>query len=151
MREENAQALEYLDQAVSRDPKNPVLLFAKGRVLDQLGEKEKSLAAYDASIAADPTYFDAYFNKAVLFYNEAIKLMEEANDAKTTAEFEAKKKIADQEFMKAIPLLEKALELRPNNRDTMDTLRMLYYRLRTVYPELEAKYNDMIKRLEELQ
>ena len=150
-REENDKALEYLEQAVSKDPTNPVLLFAQGRVLDQLGEKEKSLAAYDAAIAADPKYFEPYFNKAVVYYNEAIKLMEEANDAKTNAEFDAKKKIADQEFMKAIPLLEKALELQPNDTNTMETLRILYYRLRTVYPELEAKYNDIVKRLESLQ
>ena len=151
MREENEQALDYLDQAVAKDPKNPVLLFAKGRVLDQLGETEKSLAAYDAAIAVDPTYFDAYFNKAVVFYNQAIKLMEEANDAKTVPEFEAKKKIADDEFMKAIPLLEKALELRPDDIYALDTLRILYYRLRTVYPEFESKYNDMVKRLEALK
>ena len=150
VREQNEQALDYLEQAVSKDPKNAVLLFAQGRVLDQLGEKEKSLVAYDAAIAADPKYFDAYFNKAVLFYNEAIKLMEEANDARTNAEFEAKKKIADEEFMKAIPLLEKALELQPNDPNTMETLRILYYRLRTVYPELEAKYNDMVKKIEAL-
>ena len=150
-REENEQALEYLAQAVAKDPKNPILLFAQGRVLDQLGEKEKSLASYDAALAADPTYFEPYYNKAVLHYNEAIKLMEVANDARTNAEFDAKKKIADEEFMKAVPLLEKALELQPNEPGTMETLRILYYRLRTVYPELEAKYNDMVKRLEALQ
>ena len=150
-REENVQALAYLDQAVAKDPQNPVLLFAKGRVLDQLGEKEKSLTAYDAAIAADPKYFDAYFNKAVVYYNEAIKLMEEANNERTNAAFEAKKKIADEEFMKAVPLLEKALEVRPNDVNTMETLRILYYRLRTVYPELETKYNDMVKKLEAAQ
>jgi tetratricopeptide (TPR) repeat protein len=84
-REENEQALAYLDQAVAKDPNNAVLLFAKGRVLDQLGEYEKSLAAYDASLAIDPKYFDAYFNKAVVYYNYAIKLMEDANNAKTNA------------------------------------------------------------------
>jgi len=150
VREENEQALAYLDQAVAKDPSNAILHFAKGRVLDQLGEKEKSLSAYDAAISVDPKYFDAYFNKAVVYYNEAIRLMEDANNAKTNAEFDAKKKIADQEFMKAIPLLEKALELKPDDGPTMETLRILYYRLRTVYPELETKYNDMVKKLEEL-
>lgn len=151
VREENEQALAYLEQAVAKDPKNPVLLFAQGRVLDQLGEKDKSLAAYDAAIAADPTYFDAYFNKAVVFYNEAIRIMEEANNAKTNAEFDAKKDIADQEFMKAVPLLEKSLEMKPNDIATMETLRILYLRMRVKYPELEAKYNDMVKKIEDLQ
>ena len=147
-RGENNKTLEYLEQAVAKDPTNPNLLFAQGRVLDQLGEVEKSLAAYDASIAADPTYFDPYFNKAVTYYNYAVRLMDEANDAKTNYEFDAKKNKADEEFAKAIPLLEKALELRPDETNTMEILRSLYFRLRAKHPEFESKYNEIIKKLE---
>jgi tetratricopeptide (TPR) repeat protein len=146
-RQENEQALNYLDQAVAKDPKNPNLLFAKGKVLDELGEREKSLAAYDETIAANPTYFDAYFNKAVVYYNNAIKLMDDANNAKTNAEFEAKKDIADEEFQRAVPLLEKALEINPGETATTETLRTLYYRLKTKYPEYEAKYEDFSQKL----
>ncbi len=146
-RQENEQALSYLDQAVAKDDKNPNLLFAKGKVLDELGEQEKSLAAYDAAIAANPKYFDAYFNKAVVYYNNAIKLMDDANIEKTNAGFEAKKAVADDEFQKAVPLLEKALEINPGETATMETLRTLYYRLKAKYPEYEAKYDDISKKL----
>jgi len=146
-RGENYKTLEYLEQAVAKDPKNPILLFAQGRVLDQLGEVEKSLAAYDASIEADPKYFDPYFNKAVTYYNYAVKLMDEANNEKTNAGFELKKNLADDEFAKAIPLLEKALELKPDETNTMEVLKTLYFRLRLKYPEFEAKLNDINEKL----
>ena len=147
IRGENTQALDYLDQAVGKDPSNANLLFAKGKVLDELGERDKSLAAYDAAIAANPKYFDAYFNKAVVYYNSAVKLMEDANNAKTNAEFDEKKTVAEDEFMKAVPLMEKALEINPDEPQTMDTLRTLYYRLKTRFPELESKYNDISTKL----
>ena len=146
-RGENHKTLEYIEQAVARDPKNALLLFAQGRVLDQLGEIEKSHAAYDAAIEADPKYFDPYYNKAVTYYNYAVKLMDEANNEKTNAGFEAKKNLADDEFAKSIPLLEKALEMKPDDAPTMEILRSLYYRLRVRYPELEAKYNEMSEKL----
>ncbi|MDR1171945.1 MAG: tetratricopeptide repeat protein [Bacteroidales bacterium] len=146
-RQENEQALNYLDRAVAKDPQNANLLFAKGKVLDELGEREKSLAAYDEAIAANPKYFEPYFNKAVVYYNNAIKLMDDANAEKTTAGFEAKKDIADEEFQRAVPLLEKALEINPDEAATMETLRILYYRLKTKYPEYEAKYEDFSKKL----
>ncbi len=148
VRGESREALEYVGQAKAKDPNNPNLLFAEGALYDKLGDKDKSIEAYDAAIAADPKKFDPYYNKAVVYYNSAIKLMEEANNEKTNEGFEAKRDIAEAEFMKAIPPLEKAHELNPADRDIMETLKTLYYRLKTKHPELDAKYNDIVKKLE---
>jgi tetratricopeptide (TPR) repeat protein len=149
-RNENANALEYLEQAVSRDPQNPNLLFAKGKVLDELGEREKSMAAYDEAIAANPKYFDPYFNKAVLFFNYAVKIWEEINESRTitNAEFEIKRNQVDEEFLKSIPLMEKAHEINPDDLATMETLKTLYYRLKAKFPELESKHDEMVLKLE---
>ncbi len=146
-RNQNQEALTYIDQAIAKEPKNAQLYFAKGKMLDELGEKEKAIEAYDQAIAADPTRYDSYYNKGVVFYNSALKLYDDANNA-SNAEFDAKMKIADEEFMKVIPLMEKALELNPGDHNIMDILKTLYYRLKTRYPELEAKYNDIVKKLE---
>ena len=146
-RGENNKTLEYLDQAVARDPKNPNLLFAQGKVLDELGETARSHEAYNAAMAADPTYFDPYFNKAVLYYNYAVKLMEEADKIKDMRAYDAAMVHVYEEFAKAIPYLEKALAIRTNDKQTMDTLGQLYFRLRTRYPELESKYHEMNKKM----
>ncbi len=148
-RGESREALDYVEQAKAKESApNPNLLFAEGALYDKLGEKDKAISAYNASIAADPNKYDSYYNKAVVYYNSAIKLMDDANGAKTNDEFEKKKDIAEAEFMRAIPPLEKAHELNPNEREIMETLKTLYYRLKTKYPELDAKYNDITKKLE---
>ena len=146
-RGENHKTMEYLEQAVARDPQNPMLLFAQGKVFDELGEPEKSHAAYDAAIAIDPTFFDAYFNKGVLFHNTAVKLMEDAESERDMKIYNAKLDIAFEEFAKAIPFLEKAHTINPNELQTKETLSQLYFRLRTKYPELEVKYHEMNKKL----
>jgi tetratricopeptide (TPR) repeat protein len=150
-REENALALEYLDHAISREPRNAVLQFAKGRVLDELGESEKAIEAYEAAIAIDPTYFDPHFNKAVVFYNEAIRIVEEANEARTQAEYDRLRVLAEEAFYKAIGPMEKAHELNPTDLAVIETLRSLYLRLRVRFPDFEAKFEEMNRKLEELR
>ncbi len=152
-RNESQEALKYIEKAKSQDPKNGTLLFAEGSLYDRLGEPDKAVASYDAAIALEPNItgtYNPYYNKAVIFYNTAVKLMDEANNAKTNAEFEKKKELAENEFMKAIQPLEKAHELSPKDRDTMETLKTLYYRLKTKHPEMDAKYNDITKKLDAL-
>ena len=150
-REQNEQALEYLEYAISNDPQNAVLLFAKGKVLDELGELEKSLLAYQASIALDPEYFDPYFNISVLHYNQGVKFNELANDARTQADYDMYRNQSDEEFEKAIPPMEKAFQLKPDEIATVETLRTLYFRLRTKFPEFEEKYNEMVRLMEEAE
>ena len=145
-RGENHKTLEYIEQAVAKDPKNPKLLFAQGRVLDQLGEVEKTLASYDAAIAVDPNYFDAYYNKGVTYYNYAVKLYDDANNEKTNAGFELKKGLSDSEFLKAILPLEKALQLKPDDTNTMEILKSLYFRFR-LKPGFEDKLKDINEKL----
>jgi len=150
-RNENKLALEYLEKAVAKDPGNANLLFAQGRVLEELGEREKSLAAYDASMAANPKYFDPYFNKAVVYYNNAIKIIEDANNNPKLLQkqYDAEIDKAYEEFKKAVPLMEKAHEINPSDSATMETLSTLYYRMSVKYPNtgFEAKLKDMRQKL----
>ena len=145
------EALRYILKAKDGDPTNASLYYAEGSLYERLGEPDKAIAAYDEAIAIDPKIsgtYNPYYNKAVTIFNVAAKMMDDANTAKTNAEFEQKKDVAENEFMKAIPPLEKALEMNPTDRDVMDILKTLYYRLRIKYPELETKYNDITKKIE---
>ena len=146
---ENQNALEYLEHAVARDPENSKLLFAKGKVLEELGERDKSIMAYAEAIASEPDFFDPYYNTAVMYFNSAIKILEEINDnpRMTNAEYEIKKEAADNLFIKSIPFMEQAHRINPTDFQTMDTLKTLYYRLKSKYPDMESKYEDMIQKL----
>ena len=55
---------------------------------------------------------------------------------------------ANNVFINAIPYFEKANSLKPYDVDTLRNLKELYFRLRTIKPEYEAKYNETMKKLE---
>ncbi|MDR2847598.1 MAG: tetratricopeptide repeat protein, partial [Bacteroidales bacterium] len=149
-RNESNNALDYVAKAKASDPKNPTLWFAEGSLLDKLGKPVEALVAYDQAIVLEPTNYSFYYNKGVVYFNHAVKLLEEADKAKTNAEFDKWKSASDKEFFNAVAPMEKALELHENDRDVMETLKSLYFRLRTQYSEMEGKYNDIVKKLEQL-
>jgi tetratricopeptide (TPR) repeat protein len=149
-RNESEKALAYVAKAKAGDPTNGTLLFAEGSLHDKLGHREEALVAYDAAIALEPTNYSYYYNKGVVYFNYAVKLYEEADKAKTNAEYDKWKDLADKEFVNAVAPMEKALELHDNDRDIMETLKNLYFRLRTLYPDMEGKYDDTVKKLEQL-
>lgn len=143
------EAMKLIERAKASDPSNVDFLYVEGFLYDRMGEKDNAIAAYDAAIKAKPDFFDAYFNKAVIYYNSAIKMTEDANNERDPKKYEDMKKAADDEFMKSVQPLEAAHKLKPDDRNVMETLKTLYFRFRSM-PEYEAKLNEMTKKLETL-
>ncbi len=151
------KALDYLQKAKEQDPTNKSYYFAEGTLLDKMGRVDDAVGAYKKAISMDSTYFDAYFNLGVLYFNHAIKLTEAANNEPDNKKYIEKKKIADDEFQKVIPYMEKAYQLaanapvsndpnvnkaqQENKKSTLETLKTLYYRL---------KMNDQLDRVSKL-
>lgn len=143
---ESKAALEYLAKAKENDPKNKSYLFAEGTLYDKMSNPDKSIESYQKAIVLDSLYFDAYFNLGVVYYNLAVKKTEEANDEKDTEKYKAKKLIADEEFKKAIPYMEKAHAINPKDKQPLETLKTLYYRLK-----MQEQLDKVMKELKELQ
>ncbi len=127
---QSSEALEYLSKAKASDPNNKSFYFAEGTLYDKMGQAENAIAAYDKSIEIDPTYFDAYYNAAVVYYNTAVKMMEDAVNENDNKKYLEKKAAAEEQFKKAIPYMEKASELNPKEVSPLETLKALYYRLK---------------------
>jgi tetratricopeptide (TPR) repeat protein len=134
---ESQAALEYLEKAKKNDPGNKSFYFADGTLYDKIGNMDKAVESYKKAIELDPNYFDAYFNLAVVYFNNAVKLTEVANSELDNKKYLDKKTIADEEFKKVIPHMEKAYEIAKaspdgatNMRSALETLKTLYYRLK---------------------
>ena len=52
-------------------------------------------------------------------------------------------KLADIEFKRSIPIMEKALEISPKNKATVETLKNLYFRFRTESDTMQKKYEEI--------
>ena len=127
---ESKKALEYLKTAIQKDTANKSYYFAEGTLYDKLDSIESGVAAYKKAIQLDNNYFDAYFNLGVIYYNHGIAIQKKANDEQDNAKYAVMKNLADEEFIKSVPYMEKAHELNPKDKQTLENLKSLYYRLK---------------------
>lgn len=125
-------AMKYLDIAISQDPKNSSYYFAQGTLYDKLLRTEDAANSYLKAIEFKADYFDAYYNLGALYYNKGVKQVDVANSIPSNQpeKYEEEKNKADIEFKKAIPYMEKAHEVNPTDKFTMESLKTLYYRLK---------------------
>jgi tetratricopeptide (TPR) repeat protein len=140
------QGLRYLELAQQKEANNPDIYFAQGTLFEKIGDKEKAMEMYNKAIEINPEYFNAYFNKGALYYNNAVEMYEEANKIEELEAYNKAKAVADEELRKAIAPLEKAREIKPDERATLETLQTIYYRL-----QMTDKYEEVKKKLLEME
>ncbi|MEI6679496.1 MAG: tetratricopeptide repeat protein [Mariniphaga sp.] len=126
------EAISYLDKAIEREKDNSSFYLAKGVALDRLGRQEDAIAVYKKATEIKPDNADAYYNIGVIYFNRGVKQFDVANSVPTTDQvrYEAEKVKSDEEFKKAVPFLEKAVQYNPKDSYILDQLKNLYYRLK---------------------
>lgn len=151
--EDPSKVVIYLDKAIQDDPKNPSLYHAKGSVYDKINDFDNALNSYKKAIEIDPKFYDSYYNLGVLYYNRAVKFIEEANKipAKEIEKYDATIANANVEFKNSLPYFEKAFELNSGDKFTAETLKNIYFRYRNESPEMKAKYDDIMIKLENIK
>jgi tetratricopeptide (TPR) repeat protein len=132
-----------LKKAIAQKPDNPSnanFNFLIGKSYDDMGKQDSAEIYYKKAIQVNPKFFEAYYNIGAIYVNKAAKIQKEANDLPLSEnkKFEALEKQANANLKKAIPWLEKALELNPNDGPTIKGLKEAYARL---------KMNDKLKEL----
>jgi tetratricopeptide (TPR) repeat protein len=153
------KANKLLQEAIDKDPKNPALHFAVGTTYDQLASDTatadelkvqfttKAEKSYRDALAINPNYFDAYFNLGALFVNQAAAIMAEANQLpiEEAEKYDKLKAQADEYLKKAQPELEKALQVKPEDLNTLVSLKQIYSRTNQ-YEKLK-EVNSRIEKL----
>ena len=142
-------AVDYLSQAIEREPNVAQYHLIKGNLNLNLGHFDDAMADFDHALALDATLADAVAGKGRVYYNQAVKLNE---DASTISDNKAYKKALEEMnkvFHQSLPFFEQAHELDPNERSYMTTLKGLYYRFRSE-AGMEAKYEEMSEKLNSL-
>lgn len=142
------EAMKYLDMAIEQDPKNASYYFAEGTLYDKLNNTDKAAECYQKAIDLKDDYFDAYYNLGALYYNKGVKQVDVANAVPSNQpeKYEVEKDKADAEFKKALPFMEKANQINPNERNTLESLKTLYYRLKML-----DKHAEVIEKLKNLK
>ncbi len=147
-RGQSKQMIEKMEAAAAADPTNKTLHFALGATYDNMGKRDNAEKAYLKAIEIDPNYFDALYNLGAMHYNVAVEVFNKTNDLPMSKqkEYDAGKLKYTASFNKSLPFLEKALELQPNDSNTLLSLKEVYAKTGNL-----TKSGEMKKRIEGLK
>lgn len=151
--EDPSKVITYIDKAINDDPQNASLYFAKGTLYDKLNDFDKAIETYQKSIESDPKFFDPCFNLGALYYNKAVKYLEEANKvpAREIEKYDALIVKANIEFKNAMPYIAKAHEIKPEDKFTVETLKNIYFRYRNESEEMNKKFLEINEVLQNMK
>lgn len=131
--EQYDKALVNLDQAIAKDPKNKLFYYIKGYILQtSVKDIDAARSAYAKSIEQDPNYLEPQYMTGLSYIDQANKMSEEMNalPLNATSKYNELKKKQEQAFKDALPYFEKAREIKPDDKDTLNALKEVYYKLK---------------------
>ena len=132
-KEQYNEAKSYLENVLARpDLENKEIFYnALADIYAQEGDTDKARQNYEEALKVKPDYADATMGIGRIFYNRALQV---SNDATAAIGNDAKVKELDAQaqdlFKKALPYLQKALKLQPDNTEYIMALRNVYYNLK---------------------
>ena len=122
-----SELIGKLNEALELDPENDLLLFNRGTIYDQEGDFDNAEKDYKASLEINPDAFGTNYNLGALFFNSAIEQNNKANSTSNNSVYKKLKAKAEGLFGKALPYLEKAYEIDSKDKNTLLSLKQLYY------------------------
>lgn len=148
---ENTDRLfELLNEAKKNEPNNASLYYVEGNIHDKLGQIDEAVASYRQCAQIDPKYAFGYIGEGILFYNQAVKLQEEAQNELDDNKYMAMLEKFEQALKACIEPFEKALELTSDDQTRVsiaEYLKNACFRFRTsddAYMQKYEMYSKMV-------
>ncbi|MDR1371185.1 MAG: tetratricopeptide repeat protein [Dysgonamonadaceae bacterium] len=124
---QNDEAVRYLNEAIGRRPNDAQLFDVLGRIYENKGETEEAIVHFQKALALNPDYVESLGNMGRIYYNRGVEAQAAASDIADNKLYnEALVKVKEL-FKGALPYFEKAHELKPDDTESMNALRSIYY------------------------
>ena len=142
------EAVAFFTTLIENNPKEPLFYVKRGVLYEMLDRYDEAMKDFDQVLSINPNNADAIGGKGRVYYNKAVKMNEAAATIMDNKEYKQAIDEMNEVFRQSLPFFEKAHELKPDNTNYMQTLKMLYYRFRTEpgmqekYDAIEAKLNN---------
>jgi tetratricopeptide (TPR) repeat protein len=142
------EALKYIKVAKEADPTNATLYFAAGIMYLNASKYDEAIVELTKSIELNPEVYDAQYGLGAAYINKASDMFVKANEIMDVKKYSAAIDEANIVYAKALPYMEKAYEINPDDVYAMRSLQELYYRLKQTdkYNAIKAKLDAVDKK-----
>ena len=136
-----AEALEALETAIEMDDTNFTIFHNVGIMYDLIFTNEentqdvrfdafvKATEAYGKALELNPEYFDSLYNLGAIHFNKGVYFLAQADALPLgDANYDVFKEESKTCFVNALPHLEKASTMQPNDINTLYSLKQIYSR-----------------------
>jgi len=144
----NEEALKYIKVAKEADPNNYSLYFAGGIIFLNEFKYDDAIVELTKSIELKGDLYDTQYGCGAAYINKAAEMFKAANDIMDVKKYSDAVDQANAVYAKALPYMEKAHELKPDDVFAMRSLQELYYRLKMTdkYTVIKAKLDAIDKK-----
>ena len=122
-----SELIGKLGEAIALDEENELLYFNRGTIYDQEGDIENAEKDYLTALELNPSAFGANYNLGALYFNQGVATKNKANATSDNSLYSKLNKEADAVFAKALPYLETAHNVNAEDKNTLLSLKQLYY------------------------
>lgn len=142
------ETVAFFTTLIENNPTEQLYYVKRGVLYEMLERFDEAMADFNMVLSIDANNADAIAGKGRVFYNKAVKMNEAAASIVDNKEYKKAIDEMNEVFHESLPYFERAHELKPDNTNYMQTLKMLYYRFRTEpgmqekYDAIEAKLNN---------
>ena len=141
------KAEKYLDAAIQRSPNNASYYRAKGSLYERLKQKEKAKEMFEKTIELDPNDFYAQYSLSNFKLDDVNAFTERVNNIMDIDEYNRELEKVYKAYEALIPDFERTLELKPDDKNVLQILKQLYFKLREKNPEYLTKYKEVEAKL----
>lgn len=140
-----------IDAAKKNEPNNASLHYVEGNIQKQLGNMDAAIAAYYRCTDINPDYEFGYIGAGILYYEEAIKIQEKAQDEYDDKKYEALIAEFDKMLENAIEPFEKAYAISKDEElklNIAEYLKNIYYRFSSKGEPFDSgykKYDEIVR------
>jgi tetratricopeptide (TPR) repeat protein len=141
----NEEALKYIEVAKENDPGNANIYFAAGAIYLSEERFDEAIAELKKADELEPNVFDTQYAIGAAYVNKAASMVVKANEIMDVEKYKAAIDEANKVYGEALPYMERANELQPDDFFTLRGLQELYYRLqeKEKYEEVKAKADSI--------
>ena len=152
-----ADLVERIDKMLGEKPDNADLWFARGQVFFKLKNFDECINSFLKINDLKPNDYDTNFFLGYFYMAKGDEVNRAFNaridSIASQEEYQAGLNEVNAAYMKALPWLERAMELKSDSVDCAEYLKVLCFRLRNEPGIMEkyTKYNDLFKKLKGIQ